>query len=211
MSRRILAVAASAPLLLSACGTDAPPEQEPEPPAEEETAADETPEAPDPLEWGETGQVTGEGGTAIDITPQGVRYIGAEDIADEGMAPQDGYFAVVTVEAAAAEAQEEIGYTGAGTGFVWRQDGQQIGSDDGNAFVAPWVGSAPDLGGDTVLLPGEDPTLGVEEFDVAEPGGELTYLNPDGSLVRWSAPEEATADSGAGFDEVDEAMQEFAG
>jgi len=92
------------------------------------------------------------------------------------------------VDAQDVEGEETLGYVGAGTGLVWRVGGQTVTAIDGNATSAPWVGGVPSFDNSVVLLPGEEPTRGIEQFDIPEPGGHLTYLNPDGSMVRWEAP-----------------------
>jgi len=57
----------------------------------------------------------------------------------------------------------------------------------------------PSFDSTVVLLPGEEPTRGVEQSDIPEPGGHLTYLNPDGTMMCWDAP---TEDTGGGLDDV---------
>ena len=189
----LVAVAAAG---CSSSGSTTAPQAEP---SADALQAEPSPAVAEPLAWGETGTVIGENGTPVEITPVGITYLAAEAFTDEFYAPYEGYYVAVAVDAQAVEGEETLGYVGAGTGLVWRVGGQTVTAIDGNATSAPWVGGVPSFDNSVVLLPGEEPTRGIEQFDIPEPGGHLTYLNPDGSMVRWEAP---TEDTGGGLDDV---------
>lgn len=157
---------------------------------------------PEPVEWGEPVTVAGSGGTAVELTPVGVRYIrytGLEGAAaEEAGAPADGlaegYFVAVAVEAVAAEGQERI----ADDGMLWTQEGEDHAEGGANAVIVPWEGEVPDLAGITVTS--EEPALGIATFDLPEKGGELVYVDSTGARARWTALEDS---GGQGLEGVD--------
>ena len=85
-----------------------------------------------------------------------------------------------------------------GGGFQWRGAGQTIDGMDGNASTAPWVGSVPEFGIDSLIEVG-DPREGVETFDVPAKGGRLVYLSPEDFTItaEWVLPADSQGTSPA--------------
>ena len=178
----------------AAAGCSAPAD-DPAPPSPDASEPSAQPPA-EPLAWGEAAEVTGANGTPVELAPVAVRYVDSGEITSptDSDYPAQGMFAAVRIEASAAEAAETLSWPVDGGGWGWRQDGQQYSTGDGNAVTAPWVGSVPEFTSDAQFLPGEDPTVGYETFDLAEPGGHLAYTDSAGVLVRWEAPTDSTGD-----------------
>lgn len=141
----------------------------------------------DPVAWDAPITVEGVGG-GLEVAPHGLRYVTAEEISSptDHDHPSRGVFAVVrftvTTDGDSASVPR---------GWGWRQDGQEYGpGDGGNASMAPWMGTIPEVHSETVLLGGDNPTVGYATFDLPERGGELTFTDAAGSMVRWTAPDQ---------------------
>ncbi|WP_435111325.1 hypothetical protein [Nocardiopsis synnemataformans] len=193
MARTVVAGLAVVGALVATGCTSTP--QETDPASQEVEAGTEQTQGPvvaDPVEWGT--QVAVPAGTGqVELTPVGLRYVTTEEITSptEHDHPSREVFAVVRYEAAvqgeeAASISQEWG---------WRAGGQEHGrGDGGHAGTAPWMGAVPEVYADTPLLPGEEPTVGYATFDLPGRGGELTFTDLDGAMVRWTAPEEDTGE-----------------
>lgn len=144
----------------------------------------------DPVGWEVPVTVEGIGGD-LEIVPEGLRYVSAEEISSptDHDRPAREVFAVVRFTIATPEGSVTPTH-----GWGWRQDGQEYGpGDGGHAGTAPWMGAIPDVHTETVLVGGESPTVGHATFDLDQPGGELTFTGADGTVVRWTAPEDDQA------------------
>lgn len=190
MRGRGLATAGLVALTVAACSV-LPPEQAEEPPVDvADVDQEQEPQEPvvaDPVDW-DTPATVEAGGGEVELVPDGVQYVSTEEISSptEHDHPSREVFAVVrftvTTDADAATLPH---------GWGWRQEGQEYGpGDGGHASTAPWMGAIPEVHTETVIMSGEDPTVGYATFDLPVAGGELTFTGADASMVRWTAPEQ---------------------
>ena len=200
MPGRLLATAALAAVVaLSGCSSSGGKAGAPK--NDDFTEGVVTPGAPKTIPWGQPGEVVGENGGKLKVTPLGVLYHKGPYKGVDG--PENGWFVAIVMRAEAVSQQDDFLAPASGGGFRWRGQGQTLWGGEGNATSAPWVGAVPAFG--DPIEPGEA-AVGVETYDAPVKGGRLIYINQDESIVSWTLP---AADTGSGLEKVRKRIKEF--
>lgn len=202
--RPAVAVLLALALALTACGGSEQPPAEPtgRGPANTEPTA---PTARPDLRFTQTGEVAGEKGTKLKMTPVAVMYTKG---AKESDAPANGWFAVIAIRAEATAGPDNIPAPITGFGLYWRGEETTLDGSEGNATTTAWVGTVNEFS-NVPMEPGH-PEMAIETFDIPAKGGRLVYINPDSTIIAWQLPSENTGNQKL-FKRVHERITEFGG